>query len=84
MGDCDLAELKRLYGDRIVLKGNLSTTGVMLRGTPDDVRASVRHCIDAAAEGGGYILSTGDQLSRNTPEANMQAMVETAREYGRY
>jgi uroporphyrinogen decarboxylase len=67
-----------------VLKGNLSTTGVMLRGTPDDVRAAVRNCIDAAAEGGGYILSTGDQLSRNTPEANMRAMVETAREYGRY
>ena len=26
MGDCDLAELKRLYGDKIVLKGNLHTT----------------------------------------------------------
>jgi len=84
MGDCDLAEMKRLYGDKIVLKGNLSTTGLMLRGSADDVRATVRRCIDAAAEGGGYILSTGDQLGRDTPEENMRAMVETCREYGQY
>lgn len=31
MGDYDLAELKRLYGAKIVLKGNLHTTEVMLR-----------------------------------------------------
>ena len=35
-GDCDLAELKRLYGDKIVLKGNLHTTRVMLHGTCSD------------------------------------------------
>ena len=40
MGDCDLAELKQRYGDRIVLKGNLHTTEVMLRGTVDDVVAA--------------------------------------------
>jgi len=31
MGDCDLAALKQLYGRKIVLKGNLHTTEVMLR-----------------------------------------------------
>jgi uroporphyrinogen decarboxylase len=83
MGDCDLAEMKRLYGNKIILKGNLRTTGVMLRGSPDDVRAAARRCIDAAAEGGGFILSTGDQLGRDTPDENLRAMVETARTYGR-
>ena len=38
MGDCDLAELKQRFGDKIVLKGNLHTTRTMLRGTVDDVR----------------------------------------------
>ncbi len=84
MGDCDLAELSRLYGDRIVLKGNLHTTDVMLRGTPDDVRAASRRAIDAAAAGGRFILSTGDQCGRDTPDENIRAMVDTAREYGRY
>jgi uroporphyrinogen decarboxylase len=84
MGDCDLNELERLYGDKIVLKGNLHTTRVMLHGTPDEVRAASRKAIDDAAQGGGFILSTGDQCGRDTPDDNLQAMVETARTYGRY
>jgi len=84
MGNCDLAELKRLYGDRITLKGNLHTTEVMLRGTADDVRRASREAIDDAAEGGRFILSTGDQCGRDTPDENLRAMVETARGYGRY
>lgn len=84
MGDCDLAELKRLYGDKIVLKGNLHTTEVMLRGSVDDVIAASKKAIDDAAAGGGFILSTGDQCGRDTPEENLRAMVETARTYGRY
>lgn len=84
MGDCDLAQLKRLYGDRIVLKGNLHTTNVMLRGSVDDVIAASRKAIDDAAAGGRFILSTGDQCGRDTPDENLRAMVQTARTYGRY
>jgi len=84
MGDCDLARLKRLYGDRIVLKGNLHTTDVMLRGSVDDVAAASSRAIDDAAKGGRFILSTGDQCGRDTPDENLHAMVETARTYGRY
>ena len=84
MGDCVLADLKRLYGHRIVLKGNLHTTEVMLRGTPDDVRRAARQAIDDGAAGGRFILSTGDQCGRDTPDENLRALVETARTYGRY
>jgi len=84
MGDCDLAEMKRLYGDRLVLKGNLHTTEVMLRGSPEDVAAASKKAIDDAAAGGRFILSTGDQCGRDTPDENILAMVETARTYGRY
>lgn len=84
MGDCDLRELKRLYGDKITLKGNLHTTNVMLHGTPEVVAAAARDAIDAAAEGGRFILSTGDQCGRDTPDENLEAMIETARTYGRY
>jgi len=84
MGDCDLAELKRLYGDKLVLKGNLHTTQVMLMGTAEDVTAASRKAMDDAAAGGGFILSTGDQCGRDTPDENILAMVEAARTYGRY
>ena len=84
MGDCDLKELKRLYGGRIVLKGNLHTTDVMLRGTPEDVVRASRKAIDDAAAGGRFILSTGDQCGRDTPHENLLAMIETAKTYGKY
>jgi uroporphyrinogen decarboxylase len=84
MGDCALAELKRLYGSKIVLKGNLHTTEVMLRGSPADVIAASKKAIDDAAAGGRFILSTGDQCGRDTPDENLRATIETARTYGRY
>lgn len=84
MGNCDLAALKQLYGDRIVLKGNLHTTEVMLSKRVDDVVAAAKRAIDDAAESGRFILSTGDQCGRDTPDENLRAMVETARTYGEY
>jgi len=84
MGDCNLAELKQAFGDRIVLKGNLHTTNTMLRGTVADVVAASRKAMEDAAAGGRFILSTGDQCGRDTPDENLAAMIETARTYGRY
>ena len=84
MGDCDLAELKRLFGHKLTLKGNLHTTRTMLQGTPEDVIAASRKAIDDAAQDGHFILSTGDQCGRDTPFENLHAMIETARTYGKY
>ena len=84
MGDCDLAELKKRYGDKLVLKGNLHTTNIMLNGSVKDVIDTSKKAIDDAAEGGGFILSTGDQCGRDTPLENLYAMIETARTYGKY
>ena len=84
MGDCDLAELKRSFGHKLTLKGNLHTTEVLLRGRPEDVVAASRRAIDDAAAGGRFILSTGDQCGRDTPDENLRAMIDTARTYGRY
>jgi len=84
MGDCDLAQIKRTYGDQLVLKGNLHTTNVMLKGTVEDVIIASKIAIDAAADGGRFILSTGDQCGRDTPFENLEAMIGTARNYGKY
>ncbi len=84
MGDCDLAEMKRLYGHKLSLMGNLSTTNVMLLGSAADVAGEARAAIDAAGAGGGFILSTGDQCGRDTPDANIRALVEVAQTYGKY
>lgn len=84
MGDCDLALVKQRFGGRISLMGNLHTTEVMLKGSVEEVRRAARRAIDAAAQGGGFILSTGDQCGRDTPEDNIRALVEVARSCGVY
>ncbi|MCL6615113.1 MAG: cobalamin-binding protein [Firmicutes bacterium] len=57
---------------------------VFQHGTPDEVEEAAKRAMDAAAEGGGFVLSTGDQCGRDTPEENIFRLVEVARDYGRY
>ena len=84
MGDIDLAEVKQALGERIALMGNLHTTNVMLNAPADEVKRKAIAAIRAAGEGGGFILSTGDQCGRETPDANLFALVEAAEEAGVY
>ncbi len=84
MGDVDLAEVKKARGRDIALMGNLHTVNTMLRGSADDVRKAAKQAMQDAGEGGGFILSTGDQVGRDTPDENIFAMVETAHKFGRY
>jgi uroporphyrinogen decarboxylase len=82
-GDCDLAELKRSYGDRLVFKGNIHTTEVMLSDVKKVEETAIK-CIEDAKEGGGFILSTGDQCGRDTPHENIFKLVEVCKKYGKY
>jgi uroporphyrinogen decarboxylase len=84
MGDCNLREIKQRYGHRIALKGNLHTTSLMLRGSAQQVADACKQAIDDAAEGGGFVLSTGDQTPRDTPDENIRIMQTVAETYGRY
>lgn len=83
-GDVDLKEVKEKFGAKFCLKGNVNTFDTMLNGSVQDVEREAMGCIDAAAKGGGFILSTGDQCGRDTPEENLFALIEVAKTYGKY
>jgi uroporphyrinogen-III decarboxylase len=80
-GDVELAEAKRQVGDRICLCGGFDER-VLAEGRVEQVRAEVRRCMKAAAEGGGFILRTAGQILDAPPE-NLDAMAQTAALYGR-
>jgi uroporphyrinogen decarboxylase len=80
----DLADVKRRFGDRIFLRGNVDCVHILPYGSEEDVRRDVRRCIDAAAEGGGFILSDSNSLHSNVKTENIKFMVDEARRYGRY
>ncbi|MHA1732745.1 MAG: uroporphyrinogen decarboxylase family protein [Promethearchaeota archaeon] len=84
MAGMDLAHLKEEYGDRLCLIGNVDVSHTLPLGTPEDVAAEVRRCVDAAAAGGGYILSPCTDLTDAVPVENAVAMVEAVKKYGVY
>ncbi len=83
-GNVDLAEAKRRVGNQLVIKGNINTTEFMLKASPKEVEEKCKRAIDATAKDGGFILSTGDQCGRDTPDENLFKMVEVAQTYGKY
>ncbi len=74
----DIAEIKRRYGRDLSLIGNIDLDYVMTMAPPEEVRDVVRRTIDAAAPGGGFILSTCNALIDAVPSASALAMYDTA------
>lgn len=81
-GGLTLAEAKHRYGRRICLKGNVDCAGVLCTGTADEVESAVRDCLDAAAAGGGYMLSSSNTIHRGVKPENYRAMLTALRKFG--
>lgn len=75
---------KERLGERVCLCGNVDPVEVLLKGSQKTVEKAVAGCIKASAQGGGYILNTGECVARNTPPENIDAFVKTALKLGKY
>jgi uroporphyrinogen decarboxylase len=80
----DIVAVKKEFGDRIALMGNVYLGYTLTRGTPAEVRAEVKFLIQNVAPGGGYLLSSANSITNYVPLENYQALLDATREYGRY
>jgi hypothetical protein len=80
----DIAQLKRDYGDRLTLIGNVDCSTVLVDGPIEAVSEQTRNVIAAAAPGGGFLLSTSNSVHPGVKPEYYLAMLETARAFGRY
>jgi uroporphyrinogen decarboxylase len=80
----DIAKIKKLYGDRVCLLGNVDNKELLTRGTPADVEEQVKECLRAAAKGGGYCLASDHSIHDDIPNENVFAIIEAGRKYGTY
>lgn len=80
----DINQVKRDYGSRISLLGNIDLGYTLTRGTPEEVREEVRQRIHDLAPGGGYAVASSNSVPEYVPFANFMAMREATLEYGRY
>jgi hypothetical protein len=81
-GDVDLADAKRRVGDRICLMGGFDEH-LLYEADASTVREEVKRCLDAAMEGGGYVLRSTGQIFDAKPGL-IEVMCETAHDLGRY
>jgi uroporphyrinogen decarboxylase len=81
-GDVDLADAKERIGDRVCLFGGFNEH-LLNEGDEATIKEEVARCLDAAMDGGGYILRSTGQIFFTKPGL-IEVMCETARELGVY
>lgn len=80
----DLAAMKRTYGNRICLIGNVSASVTLPHGEPDDVELEVLECIRDAGPGGAYIMAPDHSYHSAIPIENIWRVFDTCKAYGEY
>ena len=80
----DIAELKRRYGGRLCLCGNINLDSTLTLGTPQEVEEEVKLRIRTIAPGGGYCCGSSNSIPEYVPYENYVAMIEAIQKYGKY
>ena len=80
----DIAYVKKKWGHRLCLIGNIDLGYTLTLGTPQDVEAEVRQRLRDVAPGGGYCMGSSNSVTDFVPLQNYNAMREAVFTYGAY
>jgi uroporphyrinogen decarboxylase len=80
----DISEVKKHLAGRACVLGNIDCRNLLVFGTEKEVEKSVRETIDAAAPGGGYIITSSNSIHPGCRAENYVAMVQAAHKFGVY
>ncbi|MCP5527179.1 MAG: uroporphyrinogen decarboxylase family protein [Verrucomicrobiales bacterium] len=75
-----LAKVREMVGPELCLLGNVPPLEVLAQGTPDDVAAAARACLDQHPAARGLMLSAGGGTSPGTSGDNLRALVQAVRQ----
>ncbi len=82
-GGVDMAEVKRLVGDRVCLIGNVNC-GLIDTGSEEEYLASARYALRSGMPGGGYIFSTSNCVYTGMDLDRYRRILRLWREEGVY
>ncbi len=83
-GGMDIVTVKKKYGDRVAIKGNVDCAHTLSFGSIGEVIAETKKCIKDGGPGFGYILSSSNTIHSSVKPENYKAMLDTLKEYGSY
>ncbi|MCL2814076.1 MAG: uroporphyrinogen decarboxylase family protein [Oscillospiraceae bacterium] len=82
-GSMDIAEVKRQYGDRLILMGNVKTALLQYVDEPA-IRSAVDYCMDAGKPGGRYIFSSSNCIFAGLPLESYHVMLDQYEKKAKY
>jgi len=80
LGGVSVADAKRRVGDKVALMGGVNTL-TLLNGQRQAVYQEALECCKAGGENGSYILAAGDMVPDFTPQENVMALVQAAKDF---
>ena len=80
LGNTDIVEVKKQYGERLFLKGNIDPVNLLFKGTPQEVYAQASSLVREVGSRGGYILSSACSVSPAVTEENIMQLDRASRE----
>jgi len=80
----NLGEIKRKYGERICIKGNVDCANTLTLHGVEETIGETKKCIETAGPGGGYILSSSNTIHASVKPENYTAMLDTWKKYRNY
>ena len=77
----DIAEVKRRYGDKLCLLGNVDVD-ILARGSKEEIRKIVKENVENAGYNGGYCIGSGNSIPEYVVYENYIALLDASREFG--
>ena len=77
----DMHKAFDILHDVAIFTGNIDPSGVLALGTIDLIKQKTTELLDVFSKTNRFILNSGCALPASTPEENLKAYVETARNY---
>ena len=84
LGNCEIADAKREYGERLFFKGNMNSVALLQYRTRKEVLAEAMRPLRIGKPGAGYILSTACSVAPRVEPWKLELLVPLAEEMGRY
>jgi len=72
-----MSEAHRILGLNVKTSGNVDPVGVLLKGTPGDIKREVYKCLDSGVD----VLTPGCAIAPRTSDENLRAFVDAYKSY---
>jgi len=78
----DIKKVKEYVSGKLAVLGNIDCRSLLVFGSEEEVKKTVKETIEKVAPGGGYIISSSNSIHPSCKAENYIAMVKATHQYG--